>query len=65
MNYPMLQGKQIHCNGCNDGRIGMQNTIRSWWQSRAGLREPPELADIENIARALRQTWHTSPTRKQ
>lgn len=36
----------------------MEQVARAFWQSRAGLREPPELTDLPALARALRTTQH-------
>lgn len=37
-----------------DGRLAMQNVERYFWQSRAGLRRPPQLVDLKELARRLR-----------
>lgn len=41
--------------GC--GRIGMENRARSFWQSRTGARNPPQLTDMTRLAREIRSTW--------
>lgn len=30
-----------------------------FWQSRAGMRHPPQLADLGGLARSLRRSWPT------
>jgi hypothetical protein len=32
-------------------------TAASWWQSRHGLRRPPQLTDLRELARAI---WRTA-----
>ncbi len=33
----------------------MENVNRYFWQSRAGLRDPPELTDLRSLATAVRK----------
>lgn len=33
---------------------------RSFWQSRAMLRDPPQLTDIHSLARTIRKTYPTT-----
>jgi hypothetical protein len=40
-------------SGC--GHVAMDNVARAFWQSRCGLREPPELTDIRALAREIRE----------
>lgn len=41
--------------GC--GRMAMQNTERAFWQSRALLRDPPELTDLPMLAKNIRMSY--------
>ncbi len=34
----------------------MDNVRRAWWQSRHNLTDPPQLADLVALARAIRRT---------
>lgn len=34
-----------------------RNRERAFWQSRAMLRDPPQLTDLGQLARAIRSTW--------
>ncbi|MDQ3038885.1 MAG: hypothetical protein M3R16_03655 [Pseudomonadota bacterium] len=52
---PHLHGKEIFNTGC--GHTAMDNRSRAFWQSRSGLRDPPELADIPALAEAIKRTW--------
>lgn len=38
----------------SDGRLAMENVIRAFWQSRAGLKSPPVLVDLQALAKAVR-----------
>lgn len=64
MNYPTLQGSQVQPTGC--GRMAVDTLATYWWQSRmstAGDRaEPPELADLVELAREMRKMgWGSWP----
>lgn len=54
---PMLYGRELTNPGC--GRLAMQTRERAFWQSRmtvtGGRAEPPELTDLEALARAIKQ----------
>lgn len=47
-----LYGIPTHQHGC--GRIAMDNVRRTFWQSRAGFRDPPELTDLHQLAKDIR-----------
>jgi hypothetical protein len=55
----MLYGRELTNPGC--GRLAMQTRERAFWQSRmtvaGGRAEPPELTDLEALARAIRAGW--------
>lgn len=36
------------------------NLARAFWQSRTGERDPPQLADLPALARAVRASWPTT-----
>lgn len=56
-DQPMLYGRPVVNTGC--GRLAMQTRERAFWQSRmtvaGGRAEPPELTDLEALARAIKQ----------
>lgn len=53
---PMLYRRELTNPGC--GLLAMQTRERAFWQSRmtvaGGRAEPPELTDLEALARAIR-----------
>lgn len=36
------------------GRLAVENGVRAFWQSRAGLRDAPVLTDLQQLARQVR-----------
>lgn len=37
--------------------IATETIARYWWQSRSGLRDPPDLVDLAALAAGVRRTW--------
>lgn len=58
MNYATVRGEQQQKTGC--GYEMVQNHIRYMWQSVLGLRDPPDIVELEHLARRIRNTWPTT-----
>lgn len=51
MQRAALNGIEVQPTG--DGHEAMDNVARAFWQSRAGLADPPELVDINELVKGL------------
>lgn len=50
---PMLRGQH-----CTDQRPKVDHRESYFWQSALGLRDPPELTDLSQLARLIRSTFN-------
>jgi len=56
---PHLYGVSLVQHGC--GRIAMSNVQRAFWQSRDPYHRLPELTDIPQLAKDIRNGFATAP----
>jgi hypothetical protein len=48
---------QYPANQPSASSLAMENTRRAQWQSAHRLKDPPQLTDLAQLARAIRQWW--------